>query len=471
MAETKAIEIKGLGIYGVIRQAEVSDDLIPDGAVVEAVNVNFDRKGAVQLRPGITNLGGTVQVGGACYGIFNAVFSTSSTYRPLVAMTEGGSQSIYLYQSGSWSVSLDGDTQSLKTRFTTFNDFVFRVNGTDNMRVWSGGGTWIATGGQMNPDDMASYDTKYIENFKSRVYVAGDLSYPYRLYYSSVISSTGLIDWTPTTDYVDIVDGEEITALKRYATELLVFKPNYIYRFNTSGVDPDPMIKVGTRSQESIVEGKNGIYFHHYTGFWKYSGSMPTEISRAISDLIPLISTQTDIFGWKDSDHIYWSVGDLTVEGESWPDVTLRYTESSDLWTVYSYGKTMRMGTDYYNGSTVTQIIGSDNGHVYTLNSGNSDDGTAIGYWFITKWLEFGNSGVKKVIKDIDCYYDKALKAKILYQIDDEDSWKELGQVIRDYDQLNIKFYRIRFKIRGISSEEAWIFRKLAITDYTTTDL
>ena len=283
--EKKPIKIENIGIYGVIRQAEVDDNLIPDGAVVEAVNVNFDRKGAVQLRPGFTNLGGTVTANGTCYGLYNVTFSTSGLIRPLAAFTKSGSQSIYMYQSGSWSVTLDGDTGSLKTDFINFNDNLVRFNGTDNMKVWTGGGTWITSGDQINPDDMASYDTKYGEVYKSRIYTAGNSTYRNRLWFSSVISSTGRIDWTPADDYVDInpSDGEQITGLRNYSLELLIFKPNYIYRFKTSGIDPDPLIKIGTRSQESIVEGKNGLYFHHDTGFYVYSGGYPRGISRPMN--------------------------------------------------------------------------------------------------------------------------------------------------------------------------------------------
>jgi hypothetical protein len=267
-------------------------------------------------------------------------------------------------------------------------------------------------------------------------------------------------------------DGEMITGLKRYSTELEVFKPNYMYRFKTSGVDPDPLIRVGTRSQESIIEGKKGLYFHHDSGFYRYTGGYPEEISRAISDIIEAIpfSYFDDICSWRDSDHIYWSIGDLTIDGVSWLNVVVRYTESADLWTVYSYAKEFVFATENNSGTSLTRIAGVSDGHVYTLESGTTDDGTSIGYWLDTKWFDFGRIADKKSIKRLIGECEKAQGSKIYYKIDDDDYWTELGQLrnyITDFEQLAIKFHRICFRIRGLSSVEAFVFRGYYIADYS----
>ena len=66
-------KIDKLGVYGVIRPSEVDDSLIPDGAVTEAMNFHFDRKGAATLRSGLTTLGGTVLSSRPCVGLHNAL--------------------------------------------------------------------------------------------------------------------------------------------------------------------------------------------------------------------------------------------------------------------------------------------------------------------------------------------------------------------------------------------------------------
>ena len=453
-------KIRNLGVYGLIRESEVDNELIPDGALTEAVNVSFDRKGAVTLRPGLTAIGSQVLSGTTCFGLYNAMFSDSSLNCLLSVF--GGT---VWKSTGSDFTESTSNTGSLKTRFATFADRAIKVNGTDNMTCFTGT-SWTTSGDPVNEDDMASYDTKYIDVFKSRVYTAGNSTNPDRLFYSSVVDGTGNIEWAPTEDYVDINpnDGENISAIRRFSLELLVFKPNYIYRFRTTAVDPDPLIKIGTRSQESVVEGKRGLYFHHDTGFFRYTGGYPQEISRPISDFIDAIalSAYSDIAGWRDNDHIYWSIGDLTVSGTSYTNVVVRYTESSQVWTVYSYGSELKIGVDYDDSSTLYRVVGDDNGYVLKVNEGTDDNGTAISYRGVTKWYSFGGVGDRKIIQEIISISEKAQAMKAEYQIDDESIWHNLGQVKEfktDFGTLDIKFYRIRFKVSGISSQEAFIFR------------
>jgi len=458
--------INNIGIYGLIRQAEVDDSLVPDGAVTEAINVHFDRKGAVTLREGLTGIGSQISSGYSCLGLYNALFSDSSKNCLLSVFSDGTNNDIYTSTGGNWSKTLQDDTAGAKTRFVTFSDRVIRVNGQDAMKVWDGDGAWDTSSNPINPDDMVSYPTKYIERYKARVYTAGNSTYPDRLFYSSVVDSSGNITWTPGTDYVDISpnDGENISALKRFGTELLVFKPNYIYRFTTSGVDPNALIKIGTRSQESVVEGKKGIYFHNDNGFYLYNGGYPTEKSRPISDFVDAIpySYYDDITGWADEDHIYWSVGDLTVNGKSYTNVVLRYTESADIWTIYSYATELSFGTTYNNGSTIYRIVGDDNGYVYLFNSGNTDNGTAISYKLRTKWYDLGIKSYQKVLNDFSGICEKAQGSTVFYEIDDTNQPKQLGQLrkyITNFTGKSIKFHRIRFHLRGISEQEPFVFQ------------
>ncbi|RLE37880.1 hypothetical protein DRJ17_05515 [Candidatus Woesearchaeota archaeon] len=476
------IEIRNLGTYGLIREASVDDNLIPDGAVVEAKNVHFDRIGAVTLRLGISNLHGTVSAGYPCLGVHNAFHSTL-----LVVFSDGTNNDIYCYHYQDpiygtyWGKSLEDDTKDAKTRFVDFAGRTIRVNGVDSsIRVWTGvddgPSYWEYSGDPINPQQLWNDDDpikpKFIEVFKSRVYLAGDSKYPDRLFFSTVIDSSGNISWLLDTNYVDInpKDGENITALKRYSLELLIFKPNYIYRFRTSGVDPDPLIKIGTRSQESVIEGKKGLYFHHDTGFYRYSGGYPVEISKPILDFVENISYSNyeDICAWKDNDHIYWSVGDVTINGETWKNVVLRYTESTEVWTVYSYAYRPTWAGEYDDGYEIRRIFGADNGVVYKLDDGYTDDGEPIGYYFITKWYELGSILDRKVIQEIVALMEKSQASKVMYQIDDESKWKDLGQTqefLTYFKNLNQKCYRIRFKLAGISRVEPFIFKGFIISE------
>ena len=403
----------------------------------------------------------------------------------MACFTSTGSQIIKVYNpsSASWTTSFTGTQASAQIRFVNFAARTVRVSGLEGSVVaWNGNGDtsgyWSASGNPINPQQLwyVNGDTntgylrpKFTEVYKSRVYIGGDSVNPDRLYFSSVITSAGNITWAPSTDFVDInpSDGDNMTALKRFSLELLVFKTNYIYRFRTTGVDPDPLVRVGTRSQESIIEGERGMYFHHDTGFYRYTGGYPEKISEPIKDIVDAItySNYSLVSGWKTPDHVFWSVGNLTVDGQSWKNVVLRYTESSQIWTAYSYGARVLYGSDYNSSSSqsLTRVVGLDNGAVATVDSGTTDLGEPINYRMITKWYEEEIS-TRKVISMLISICEKAQGMAIMYQKDDETTWKPVGQITKylDYfDGIKLQFHRIRFKVTGSSRLEAPIFRGL----------
>lgn len=473
--------IRNIGIYGVIRPAEVDDSLIPEGAVTEAMNFHFDRKGAATVRAGLARVGTTVTTTDAypCVGLHNAIGTLITVF------SGGGSSRIYSFSGGSWGTSLSGGTASVRIRFVNFGSFTivpnFLYNTLSSMVFWGAGADgssyWKTSGNPINPQSLWGYNPQLVEVYKSRVYAAGDTSIsgnPSRLFYSSVITGAGDITWDPAVDFVDINpgDGEGITALKRFSLELLIMKPNYIYRFRTSGVDPDPLIKIGTRSHESVVEGKRGVYFNHDTGFYRYSGGYPAEISRAISDFVSAIpfSQLDDIVAWKDGDHIYWSVGNLTISEVAgsvlWRNVVLRYTESSDLWTIYSYPTDIRAGEAYVTSTSSSIVVGTSTGVVALVNSGNADLGEPIKYRLITKWYEWEGIENRKVLQELAVLSEKAQGVMLMYQVDDDEAWHG-GDQLKKFITIvkpSQSFHRIRFKVSGVSSNEAVVFLGIVAT-------
>ena len=483
----KPKKINNLGLRGVIRPAEVDDILIPDEAVTDVQNFHFDRKGVSSIRPGLTGLGSTVLASKPATGLHNVQSATA-----VVVFSNGSSSTIYSYgtssAAGAWAVSLDGGTASVRVRFVDFGSFTVAINFIYNtyssMRFWDGGSrAWRFTGNPINPQNMWGVAPQFGEVYKSRIYLGGDTvangsgqngSNKSRLFFSSVISSTGNITWTPNSDYVDINpgDGEDMTGLKRYSLELLVFKPNYTYRFRTSGLDPDPLIRIGTRSQESVVEGKRGVYWHHESGFYRYSGGYPIEISRPISDIVLAIpyTQYDDIIAWRDDDHIYWSLGTITVTetkySTTYKNMVVRYTESSEVWTMYSYPSDIRAGITYNNMSTISRIVANDYGNVATYNSGTTDLGEPIKSRLRTKWYEWEEIGERKVIDDMVVICEKAQTLEIMYQVDEDQEWHSIGQMtklITFFRNKSIRFYRIRFMILAITRFESSIFRGIEI--------
>ena len=475
--------IRNIGIYGVIRESEVDGGLVPDGAVSEVKNFHFDRKGAATVRPGIAVLGATIATGYPLWGLHNTQSGSI-----MAVVSQGGTSRIYAFAGSSWASSLTGGTANVKIRFieaagrTVVLNFGNASNMYSSVHFLNTSDSWVTTGNPINPQaltDQVSGSPQPIfgEVFKSRLYLAGGNTNGTqinnsRILFSNIITSAGNFTWDVTNNFVDINpnDGENITALKRFSQELLIFKPNYIYRFRTTSTDPDPLIRVGTRSQESVIEGSRGLYFHHDSGFYRYSGGYPINISRAISDFVSAIpfNYRDDISSWRDEDHIYWSVGDLTVNGESWLNTVFRYTESSEIWTVYSYAFEPLFGSDYNSGSSLTRVVGLNNGVVATINSGTTDLGEPIKYKLITNWYEFGGIAYKKVLRTILGLCEKAQGLILQYRSDEDPEWKTIGQLRKFYnlfENKSIVGHRIKFQISGSSRDESAIFQGLEVLE------
>ena len=467
-------------VDGIITDEAVSDSQMPGTGVRLGINVNFDRRGAIQGRPGMTALNGQIIASKPCLGLHNALFSNSSYNQLLVVLSDGTNNDVYYKNGASWTKTLEDDTKDLKTRFITFLDRVIRVNGTDTAQAWDGNaGAWSqyagTSAGNLNLDDMDSYKFNLIEGFKLRLYAAGDSNFPDRLYYSSVVTATRYITWTPATDWVDVNpnDGDNLTAIKRFGLNLLIFKSNFLYRYRgIADMDPEPLISVGTHSQESVVSTKVGVFFHHpgSSAIYLYTGGYPNEVSLPISPFLSAVTyaNYDDIVGWSDSDHVYFSIGDVTVGGVAFTNIVLRRTLSSEVWAIYSTGSEIKKASSYNSGSVISTVVGDDDGYVLTFNSGTTDNGSPIHYKIITKWYELGALSNTFALRKMAALCDKAQASFLYCQMDETDGrWIPLGELKKYLNIIKkeVVGHRIRFKLTGSSRVEPFIFNGIEILE------
>jgi len=247
---------------------------------------------------------------------------------------------------------------------------------------------------------------------------------------------------------------------------LLLFKQNHIYRvYSTSNVDPYPAYNVGTYSQESIVQGKDGVYFHHSSGFYKFTyDSQPTEISRRVIDFIKAIprTSYTNIVGIYDGyDAIKWSIGPVTVEGVSYKNCQMRYSISTQVWTIYDFDSTAFTALIRYDdGTTIEQIAGTSTGLVGKLDTGNTDFDNKIYFEIIDRWRSYAEMySHSKKIDGISVLSENGGGSLIQYQAEktEPNVWKTIGTLNESYATLLPSteiddFNQIRFRIRGNST-------------------
>lgn len=470
MTTLDPIEYKSL-TTGLITEGSISEYRMPLDAVTESLNMHFDKIGSATVRRGLTSLGGSI--GSSVLGLYEFRDSGAGSNNQIMAVS---GTVLYYLVGGTWTSKRTGLTANSKARFTTFLDYVFMVNGAQSTAIWDGNpsNNFVTTG-----NALSAPVGKYIENFRSRVWIAGNSTYPDRLYFTTLPSSvtTPIVVWdtdVATGQWIDISpsDGENITGLKRHKTQLLVFKNNHIYRVaSIATTEPDPTINVGTYSNESIVDTKNGVYFHHPTGFYRYSDGVVQEVSKPIQDIVDniTVSNYDDICGWEDGDHVYWSVGDVTIGAITYNNLVVRYTISSQAWTHYSYPSQFLFASHYNDGSKIYYLVGDESGNIFKTNTGLTDNGADIIYSLTHRWYNIdGLISTRKNLQDIAFSHNNGNGTNVSYQTEEmtSNSWNPVGQLKRldtGFSSIDIKARKCRFKISGISKGEPFSYNGFEI--------
>ena len=454
---------------GVIRPASIDEVVILPTSVSLAINFNFDRIGALQTRNGSTTLGSEIVATTPILGLHNYINKAGTTYRLLAKV----GTNVYDYNGSVWASKRSSVAENSKARFTSLVDYTFMVNGNNGQACSTYNGSSFGT---TNVADLPRGD--FIENFRSRIWVAD--SSTDKVYYSDVVNTDNTI--TGGTSFLQISpqDGDKITGLKRSKNALLVFKQNHVYRiYSINSTDPDPFINVGTYSQESIIEARNGIFFHSPEAFFQYA-DVPLDISKKIEDVVRAIprANWEDVCGWVDGDYLYWSIGDITLDSIALSNMVCRYTISKQLWTLSSYPYQIRSANKYDNGNTLINAVGGDIGKVYTFDSGDDDDGTPIFYDVETQFYYITNSkSDKKDIDEIVALFENAQGAEVSYKIDDDspNTWKPIGTLEKKLTQVmtvNVNdFTRIKFRLNGNISGNSFIFRGFEILSSNNYDV
>ncbi len=463
---------------GLITQSAVSENTYPSDAVLESINYHFDVIGKATLRKGTTLLGQAFS--GDILGLYNFRDSGAGTNNQLMMVN---SSNLYYLNNNTWTAKRSGLTSGSKARFSTLLDYVFMVNGTEATAVWDGNpaNNFVTTG-----NASGAPIGKYIENYRARMWIAGNTTYPDRVYYSSTPSAvtTPVVTWdtsATTGQWIDISpsDGENITSLHRTKNALLVFKNNHIYNiFSINQVDPDPKFNVGTYSNESVVEAKNGVYFHHPTGFYRYNGDV-VEISRPIIDIVNAITltNYSKVAGYlePDGDHIRWSVGDVTYNGVTYANMEVRYTISSQVWTHYSGPTQFLIGAPYNNGTNIVTVVGDEAGQIQTIESGVTDNGSEIFYSIMHQFDDIdGSHSTVKIINTMFFMHGGMTGANVNYRTPEDilnDFRKKIGQLISNetgFGNLSARGRKLQFRLSGSSKGQPIFYEGYEVISGTT---
>lgn len=406
--------------------------------------------------------------------------STSVNY----LYVQDGNSDISNWNGSSWTVRRSGLQTEGKARFAQYLNYIWMVNGNQSIGdpvATSNGGTF---GTDLVPEFFPPGD--FIQaGFEGRVWVAD------KLY--DVVYFTDIVQFTPPDTYeltfsddnfiknFSPQNGQTITGLITTPRALLLFKQDSIFRiYGAFSVDNYPAYNVGTYSNESIIQTKDGIYFHHSSGFYKFSyDSQPVEISRRIIDFVQAIprSYYENITGIYDGfDAVEWAIGPVTVEGVAFTNCVVRYTISTQIWTIYDYpGNNVTALIQYDDGTDLNMIMGTSGGRVNKMDDGFTDLGEKIYFEMIDRWRSYADVYAKtQSIEGINVYNENAGGTKIQYQTQKSRAnvWEDIGTIDENASALipnatTEDFNAARLRISGFTSGNQIVFHGIEILDVT----
>lgn len=451
---------------GVIRSSQLNDTVAPENSVQLSININFDRVGAWQTRLGVatfyTSRSGSI----TSFGALNIQGGVKKLFSQVLT-------DISVWTGSVWS-SVRTTTVSTKARYSQWLNRLYMVNGTDALQV-SSGSTFSAEAGFVPATTMPV--GHFIQaGFDGRVWVGNKDTDA--LYYSDIVQFSPPSTYTLTytaSNYIQTLssqDGESMTGLFRVPRALLVFKQNHIYRvYSATNIDPYPAYNVGTYSQESIVQAKDGLYFHHPSGFYKFAyDGQPIEISKRVIDFVRAIprASYENVVGIYDGfDAVKWSMGAVTVEGVTYSNLQMRYTISTQVWTCYDFGSHgMTALINFDDGTNIYQVVGTSTGRVGQLDSGNDDFGDKIIFDFIDRWRSYTEMYSKsKAVNGAMVSSLNGAGTQFWYQNQKNgvNEWRDLGTLDTEYNSLfpnaNTEDFNIsRLRLTGATNGTPIIF-------------
>ncbi len=373
---------------------KVATSLIPENSVSNSINVNFDNIiGSGVVRLGTTKLGTTVASGRSPLGL--APFAgKNGTPNLLLAVFTGASTATLYYFDTSWHTSaLTTLSDTAKDRFAVLGGRAFITNNVDGMKDSADGNTWVTTN-----SIPSSVKPGLVFRYTARLLAAGDLTYPSRVWFSSIIdpAASPFITWDvdPTTgDWIDINpdDGGYITGFSETSTFVLVFKNTGMYRLDTISktVNPENIFNVGTPSQEAVTLVDGVTYYFSGVDFRRTNGGFPEDIGRAgVQDFINAIpqASWASVSLGTDGRAVYASIGNVTLNTNqnnqtTYTNVVIKFSPSDQNWSVHSYGSSFTRFATFTNSSGQNMQGADTGGNVQTINLGTTDNGIAINYF------------------------------------------------------------------------------------------
>lgn len=391
---------------------------VKDTETTDAINVDFDTRGAVKKRLGSVQRGITEP---------NPPFDFLLPYR-----TPGGASNLLLIRQGFGVLSMDTAYATTLIASSTQNnvalnhgvhaggsayvvnnvDGTLKINGTTATRL---GTTAGATGNHPRARFISYHKNKL---FLGNCNAGGN---PSRVIFTGSDLTPGDLEYFKATSFIDFDpdDGDEITALVPFLDQLTVMKRNKIFTLRgqptlTSLIKVLANPALGCIAPRSAAAWDKGVMFLSARGVFSFDGAKATRVSEKIDPVLNELPAATlaaaSAIVFQQRYYLF-----LTESGaHSYNDMAFVFDFSTGTWAKYT-GWQVRHAV-IWNRVGGDEFFGIDDvarNKIVQYRVGNDDLGQSISSRFVTKWFDFGVPERRKMARRMYAY----LEASGPYQI------------------------------------------------------
>lgn len=284
-----------------------------------------------------------------------------------------------------------------------------------------------ALGSEVEYDNDVPLGNHLVASFQEHVFAAGDPNNPHYLYFSKRFRPESF----PAENFIEIgTANDPLSSLVTIAGLMGVFSRDTKYRVSgnaTTGFTTyEAFSHRGSRATKSVAPSDKGIIFVANDGIWltnliaqdsKISGKIESLFTGdTVSDEEPINQDAMDqVAGtfYKSKYYFVAPTGERTV-----PNRLFIYSFDSEEWAVYDIGG----GSMVYEPDTDALVLGGDDGFVSILETGVTDDGTAISAEVRTKDFQGGSYNTNNLFLylKIDCEVSDGVTLNTELYVDDE---------------------------------------------------
>jgi hypothetical protein len=374
-------------------------------------NVALDRMGRLRTRDGYDAL----YSAGAALAQVVALHPVSAG--KVLAAHNGGTVRVVDLTAGTSAANVAGANAPFS--FASDGTGVYFTDGTTTQIR-----KFVAPATFSSPAGLAAYKGNYlaVQPLEDRLVVA-DATNTSKLWFSDAatpetITASNFVQLTPG-------DGQDITGMAVFGTDLYVFKKTKFFVFSGNGIDSTGgvifnyrMVDTGvgchvfSPSYKATAVHETGLYFVGSDGVYRTTGGAPVKVSQAISPAFDGADTPVPA-PFSSVQASPWNAWQITVARDKLylTGVGLNLTYVMDImtgrWTVYSWGMSVVLDGDLiadsvtnaaYSGSAIAggQQSGLD---VIARHSSDftTDDGTAIVWHWQSGFYDLGTPTSKRV--------------------------------------------------------------------------